>query len=264
MASDRGTDLCRSTDRSAVPAHRETAGAVCADCRHGGSWADHGAARRTSGNRPGSVGRRLQAPGGRVVSVTVAAWFDANLLLLVTALLAEAAFGYPKSLLAHISHPVVWIGAMIDGLDARLNRANLPDPQRRHNGIVAVALIVSVSTLPAVVLQVGILQLVQWWVVGLGLALLASTLFAQRSLHDHVADVRDGLRNGGLVEARAKVRLIVGQGRRYAGRSGRGASCNRELVRELLRRRGGTGLLVRVPGGCPGWSLTRRSIPPTA
>jgi adenosylcobinamide-phosphate synthase len=45
----------------------------------------------------------------------------------------------------------------------------------------------------------------------LPLALLASTLLAQRSLHEHVAAVAHGLETGGLTEGRKAVSMIVGR-----------------------------------------------------
>jgi len=42
--------------------------------------------------------------------------------LTLLALVLEAAFGYPPTLLARIGHPVMWIGAAIDALDGAFNR----------------------------------------------------------------------------------------------------------------------------------------------
>lgn len=140
-----------------------------------------------------------------------AGWIELNLLLLVSALLVEAAAGYPKFLFAVIRHPVVWIGALIGFLDRRWNRATMPDPRRRLNGVLCViaVLFVTVALTGAVF---GVLKaFLDWWISVVILAVLASTMFAQRSLYAHVANVRDGLKTGGLEEGRAQVRLIVGR-----------------------------------------------------
>ena len=102
--------------------------------------------------------------------------------------------GYPERLFAWVRHPVVWIGALIAALDARL-------PRTRGAGVLAMAVVLAASVGPAMVLA-GL-----WWPVA---AALASSLFAQRSLHAHVAAVAAGLRSG-LPEGRAAVADIVGR-----------------------------------------------------
>jgi len=138
-------------------------------------------------------------------------WFETNLLLLAAALLAEAAFGYPKSLTRRMGHPVMWIGALVERVERRWNRPTLPDPRRRLNGAWCVAAMLIVSAGAAAVLQGTAVRLLPWPVAALGLAVLASSLFAQRSLYDHVAAVREGLAFGGLPEGRKQVARIVGR-----------------------------------------------------
>ncbi len=107
-------------------------------------------------------------------------------------------------------HPVVWIGALIAWLDARLNRERRPAARRRGAGVVAVIGLLAATVLPALGLQRAALQ-------GLGpagvlpLCVLASTLFAQRSLHEHVSAVAAGLEFGGLAGGRDAVSKIVGR-----------------------------------------------------
>jgi len=132
-----------------------------------------------------------------------------TLLLLLAALLIEAAFGYPQRLYALIGHPVTWLGALIAWLDRRLNRENAGFAARKAAGIVALAILLAVTLAAALALTVlcrglGPLAL-------LPLALMASTLLAQRSLFEHVARVAEGLENGGLSEGRKAVSMIVGR-----------------------------------------------------
>jgi adenosylcobinamide-phosphate synthase len=54
-----------------------------------------------------------------------------TLIVLVLALAIEAAAGYPDRLYRALGHPVTWIGALIGGLDRRLNRG---DASRRRVG----------------------------------------------------------------------------------------------------------------------------------
>ncbi|MDE0705241.1 MAG: adenosylcobinamide-phosphate synthase CbiB [Rhodospirillaceae bacterium] len=138
-------------------------------------------------------------------------WFETNLLLLAAALLVEAAFGYPKSLTRRLGHPVMWIGALIERIEQRWNRPTLPDPRRRLNGVWCVAATLIVSAGAAVLLQGAATLFLPWLAAGLCLAVLASSLFAQRSLHDHVAAVGEGLSFGGLPEGRKQVSHLVGR-----------------------------------------------------
>ncbi|WP_372422766.1 adenosylcobinamide-phosphate synthase CbiB [Salinarimonas chemoclinalis] len=131
------------------------------------------------------------------------------LALLVLALLVEAAVGYPARVYTAIGHPVTWIGALIAALDRDLNREDASPAVRRAMGVVALLAILAVPGALAVALQtilsgLGLLGL-------LAAAILASTLIAQRSLFEHVAAVRDGLRAEGLAGGRRAVSMIVGR-----------------------------------------------------
>jgi adenosylcobinamide-phosphate synthase len=137
--------------------------------------------------------------------------FDANLTLLAAALLLEALFGYPQALFRLVRHPVVWIGALITCCDRRLNRESLSEGARRRNGVLTLLLLLLVTAVPTVALQVALLRCLDWWIAALFLALPASTLLAQRSLHDHVAAVARGLEREGLAGGRRAVSQIVGR-----------------------------------------------------
>ena len=136
----------------------------------------------------------------------------ANLELAVLALAIEAGAGYPTRLFAAIGHPVTWIGALIATLDRLLNREELSFGQRRLRGAGALALVLTVA--------VGAASLAGALVVHLGLpapaalcllALLASSLLAQRSLGAHVAAVARALEGEGLAAGRRAVAAIVGR-----------------------------------------------------
>ncbi|KPH76729.1 cobalamin biosynthesis protein CobD [Bosea vaviloviae] len=132
-----------------------------------------------------------------------------TLLLLLAALLIEAAFGYPQRLYALIGHPVTWLGALIAQLDRALNREDASFAIRKAAGIAALLILLAVTLM----LSLGL----TWLCRTLGpagllpLAVLASTLLAQRSLHEHVAAVAEGLERGGLSEGRKAVSMIVGR-----------------------------------------------------
>lgn len=132
-----------------------------------------------------------------------------TLILLLAALVVEAAFGYPQRLYALIGHPVTWLGALISWLDRGLNREGASFAARKAAGIVALLVLLTVTLAAALALtalcrMLGPLGLLPF-------ALLASTLLAQRSLFEHVARVAEGLERGGLSEGRKAVSMIVGR-----------------------------------------------------
>ncbi|MCY4189744.1 MAG: adenosylcobinamide-phosphate synthase CbiB [Rhodospirillaceae bacterium] len=143
--------------------------------------------------------------------MTIAGWFAFTLMLLGAALLLEAVAGYPKALFSRIRHPVVWIGAMITELDRRWNLSTLPEPRRGLNGFIGLMAIVIVPVALATIVQVAVLAVLDSWLAASLLAILASSLFAQHSLHDHVAEVSEGLQTGDLALARERVSMIVGR-----------------------------------------------------
>jgi adenosylcobinamide-phosphate synthase len=124
------------------------------------------------------------------------------------ALITEAVLGYPPALLRTISHPVTWVGALIDTLERRLNRPSASARVRRSAGLAALVIIVALTAALAFAAE-RTLFLLPFGTVAVGL--LASTLLAQRSLHDHVARVACALDEEGLEGARAAVAHIVGR-----------------------------------------------------
>jgi len=134
---------------------------------------------------------------------------SASLPLLVLALTIEAAFGYPQRFYAAIGHPVTWIGRLIGWLDRALNRETTSFALRKAMGVLALMLLLAV-----VIALSGLIQRLCLSFGPLGLiplALLASTLIAQRSLYEHVARVAEGLERDGLDGGRRAVSMIVGR-----------------------------------------------------
>jgi adenosylcobinamide-phosphate synthase len=129
--------------------------------------------------------------------------------LLLLALLLEAWLGYPQRLVNAIGHPVIWIGKAIGTLEKRLNRPAWPFALRRAAGVLALCVFAGATTGAGFLLEAatGVLP-----VVGLAfVALAASSLLAQRSLHEHVARVASALEQGGLPAGRGAVSHIVGR-----------------------------------------------------
>jgi adenosylcobinamide-phosphate synthase len=131
-----------------------------------------------------------------------------SIAITLLALLIEATVGYPDRLVQRIGHPVTWIGRMIDGLDRALNREDWTDERRRAAGFMAVSAIVVLPLAAAYVVQSAASLLPFGFLI---VAALASTLIAQRSLHEHVARVAAALELQGLDGARRAVSHIVGR-----------------------------------------------------
>jgi adenosylcobinamide-phosphate synthase len=123
------------------------------------------------------------------------------------ALVIEAAIGYPPLLWRAFGHPVTWMGAMIGTLERRFNRA-ASARVRRSAGLAALATVVGTAFALAFAVERMLLSLPFGT---FAVALLASTLVAQRSLHDHVARVARALEKEGLDAGRTAVAHIVGR-----------------------------------------------------
>ena len=132
---------------------------------------------------------------------------DVTLGLTLLALLFEAAFGYPRILLERIGHPVMWIGKLIALLDTHINRDGEAPLERRIAGVVTLAIVLTVSLTAGAAAQKALMLLPMGFFYA---AFVGSALFAQRSLHAHVARVADGL-DIGLEEGRRAVSHIVGR-----------------------------------------------------
>jgi adenosylcobinamide-phosphate synthase len=114
--------------------------------------------------------------------------------------------GYPDRLVRSIGHPVIWMGSLIAALERRWNRETVTLPLRRGLGTVAVFLLVGIVAVAAFIIERGLLIL-PFGLLGAGV--VASTMIAQRSLHQHVARVAEALDNAGLAGGREAVSHIV-------------------------------------------------------
>ncbi len=133
-----------------------------------------------------------------------------SFFIALAALIIEAAIGYPEWLFRLISHPMVWAGWLIGRLDRALNRRDRTSRFRSVAGAFSLLAAIVVASVPAFALQHAVLRLPP--AVGIaGIALMASTLIAQRSLYQHVAAVALALERQGLEAARAAVSHIVGR-----------------------------------------------------
>ena len=116
--------------------------------------------------------------------------------------------GYPDRLTAMIGHPVTWIGALIGALDRSLNRDTATAATRRLAGTITLLILIAAVGSIAFMVERGLSGLPFGWILA---ALLASTLLAQRSLHEHVARVATALETAGVAAGRQAVSHIVGR-----------------------------------------------------
>ncbi|HEY2186557.1 MAG TPA: adenosylcobinamide-phosphate synthase CbiB [Xanthobacteraceae bacterium] len=128
--------------------------------------------------------------------------------LALLALLIEAMLGYPDWLVRTIGHPVIWMGRLIGVLDHAFNQESMGDSRRRVAGAIALVLFVAIVAIIAYTFERGLLSFPYGTIIT---ALAASTLFAQRSLYDHVEDVAAALEKSGVPAARQAVSHIVGR-----------------------------------------------------
>ena len=128
--------------------------------------------------------------------------------LALLALLLEALLGYSQRLVDRIGHPVIWIGRLIGAMDRAWNDAVRGFAARRLAGVVALLVLLGVAGGAGLALQ-SLLLALPFGIIPA--ALLASSLLAQRSLHEHVARVATALEQGGLDAGREDVSHIVGR-----------------------------------------------------
>ena len=124
------------------------------------------------------------------------------------ALLVELAVGYPDALFRAVGHPVTWQGRAIGALDRWLNRSEWRPAVRRVAGTLSLLLLVGACLTVGLELHA---ILGGHWLGTLVLAVLASSLLAQRSLHAHVARVAVALEERGLAGGRQEIAHIVGR-----------------------------------------------------
>ena len=128
--------------------------------------------------------------------------------LTLLALLIEVVVGYPDRLVRAIGHPVMWMGRLISILDRTLNHESSSNASRRTAGAIAILIVIIVVAAIAFALERSLLLLP----LGIAaVAIVASTLIAQRSLYDHVVRVAAALEQNGTAAGREAVSHIVGR-----------------------------------------------------
>ncbi len=120
--------------------------------------------------------------------------------VLAVAVALDWLIGDPRWLWGRLKHPVVILGALIDGLDRNVNHGS--PARRRLAGCAVVLSVVFLAT------ATGVLLASLGWIAE---AIVMAILLAQRDLHEHVKRVATALRRDGLAEGRRAVGHVVGR-----------------------------------------------------
>lgn len=116
-------------------------------------------------------------------------------MILILALLLDAALGEPRWLWSRLPHPAVLMGRGVGWLDRRLNIG----PSRRAKGIAAVVLLVAGA--------IALGRILEQFGAGAQIITLA-ILLAQRSLCEHVGEVASALRQSTQAGRGAVARIV--------------------------------------------------------
>jgi adenosylcobinamide-phosphate synthase len=127
---------------------------------------------------------------------------------MAVAMAMDALVGWPAWLFARIGHPVTWVGALINLLDARCNRNGDAPALRRAAGIAAALLVIALAAGLGWALQA---EFSTGWSRVVLVGIMSWPLVALRSLHEHVAAVARPLQAGDIAAARVAVAQIVGR-----------------------------------------------------
>ena len=128
-------------------------------------------------------------------------------LVLLAALMVDAAFGDPDWLYRLVSHPAMIFGRCIDAGERWLYGAEATGAAQRFRGGLLTLIIVIGAYGTGLVITLVLARFPGGWILE---AIVASSLISYRGLYDHVKAVVRGL-NEGLAEGRVAVGHIVGR-----------------------------------------------------
>ncbi len=143
-----------------------------------------------------------------LVELTILPSLEWRAAILVAALVLDALLGEPDWLWSRIKHPVVVIGAVIDGFENRLNMPEASGFRKRLYGIVTVIALLALFGFVTVAMSIGLTSHPYLMTIQV---VPVAFLLATRSLHDHVDAVANALRDSGLEAGRRAVSMIVGR-----------------------------------------------------
>jgi adenosylcobinamide-phosphate synthase len=131
----------------------------------------------------------------------------------------EAGVGYPDIVYRAIGHPVTWIGRLIAWADGRWNSEQDSSAEQRNEGIALVVALLLISLFAGLLISEFFHSFLPSFIAMVPIAILASSLLAQRSLHDHVDAVAAAL-DQSVDRGRQAVSMIVGRDTKELSESG--------------------------------------------
>ena len=131
----------------------------------------------------------------------------------------EAGVGYPDAVYRTIGHPVTWMGRLIAWVDERWNSEQDSPVEQRSQGIALVVALLAISLIAGLLISKFFDSFLPSFIAVVPIAILASSLLAQRSLYDHVDAVAAAL-DQSLDRGRQAVSMIVGRDTRELNESG--------------------------------------------
>ena len=132
-----------------------------------------------------------------------------TLFTLFFALVLDRLVGDPDKIWRRVSHPVVLFGRAISMVDKLFNGKRLSPESKRFNGAAGIAVLLAASAVLGFIVHALLASL---GLVGAIVEIAIVAIFlAQKSLHDHVRAVSNGLKRGGLEGGRHAVSMIVGR-----------------------------------------------------
>jgi adenosylcobinamide-phosphate synthase len=152
-----------------------------------------------------------------------------SLSLALVAGVVEAGVGYPDIVYRTIGHPVTWMGRLIAWADERWNSEHDSPDQQRTRGIALVVALLAISLFVGVLISQLFQSFLPSFLAVVPIAILASSLLAQRSLHDHVEAVAAAL-DQSVERGRQAVSMIVGRDTEELSEAGVGRAAIESLA----------------------------------
>ena len=138
------------------------------------------------------------------------------LIIIIFAILIDSAIGDPDWLWKWMGHPVALFAKFVLFFD-KVRGTALSSNANKILGIFVIATLTLASVFVGIIL-VNLLQN-SWWGILMS-AVIASFFLAQKSLYNHVQEVKKALNNNDLELSRAKVSKIVGRDPKQLDESG--------------------------------------------
>lgn len=142
-----------------------------------------------------------------------------NLKIILVAIVIDAIWGDPKQFYEKFSHPVIWIGKLINLLDQKLNKPNIASYTQKKHGFYALFFIVTIPSFIGFLLQKILFRLFYYNLAIFLSGIIGSIFIAQRSLYEHVDAVRKEIDQKNLTKARLAVSKIVGRETKHLDQS---------------------------------------------